>query len=159
MPPTGAVSTPYTRIVLAFLAALVPIIGSLYAGGSFLAEHARAARERSVRKHVQRLVDERIPAAEERAVAWLKRNPGQRSYGPYPELQEYERMLLAAHGIEGEDPTRGDVDVSLAMSSWGTSPRELRRQAVLLATATAGVVLLAMDAIATAAAQAPSGCC
>lgn len=149
----------YPRIVLAFLAALVPIIGSLYAGGSFLAEHVRVGRERRIRQHVQRLVDERMPAAEERAEAWLKQNPGGRSYGPYPELQEYERMLLAAHGIEDKNPTLGDVDVSLAMSSWGTSPRELRRQTVLLITATAGVVLLAMDAMANAAEQATSACC
>lgn len=128
--------------MLALFAALVPIVGSLYAGASFLLEHRSLAAERRIREHVEALVTERQPSAEaraQRAQAWDKQWYLRRG----DELQDFRRVMLAAHGVYGLGPTWTEHGIDLAMSGPKFSHLELRRQRILLVTASVGVALLA----------------
>lgn len=128
--------------MLALLAALIPIVGSLYAGASFLLEHRSLAIERRTREHVEALAALRQPAAAaraQRAKAWDK----QWYQREGEELQDFRRVMLAAHGIDGLGPTWAEHGIDLAMSGPKFSRLELRRQRVVLLTASIGVALLA----------------
>ncbi|WP_188754344.1 hypothetical protein [Microbacterium album] len=131
--------------MLAFLAAIVPILGSLYSGASFLLEHAALRRERRIREHVQKLAYARLTDAEARSAVRSRLEPGV-FHSPYDEVHELQVTLLKAHGLE-RAPSLSEADIALAMSGAPASQAERRRQTVLLVTATIGVVLLAFDAM------------
>lgn len=127
--------------MIAFFAALIPIVGSLYAAGTFLAEQARLAHERRVRERIAPRVRAEHARQLERAKA---KEIGFDEIGLVP--NELERRLLSLNGIEHRRPTFGDVDISVTMSAPLLPASERRRQWVLLISATAGAVLLAVDA-------------
>ncbi|GGD76478.1 hypothetical protein [Microbacterium murale] len=132
--------------MIAFFAALIPIVGSLYAAGTFLTEQARLAHERRVRERIA----PRIWAEHERQMERAKaREIGFDEVSIVP--NEFERRLLTWNGIEHPRPTYGDMDINVAMSAPLLPASERRRQWVLLVSASAGAVLLAIDASVAAA--------
>lgn len=133
--------------MLAFLAAVVPIIGSLYVGCSFLAQQHALVHEQKVRIRIRALVENRYNSELARSNA----RPGPLMYDDaLAERNRFERMLLAANGVTGEGNTWNDVDLQNAMSGTVLPPAERRRQWVLLSTSAAGLILLALDALTRA---------
>ncbi|QRY39423.1 hypothetical protein JVX92_07570 [Microbacterium hominis] len=127
--------------MFAHLDAVVPIAGSVYAGGSFLVEQARVRWEYRTRKRVQALVNERRPAAQARARA---RTGNMMELGS-EEIADFNRVMLAASGLEPATKTIGEFDLDQAMSGTAAAPGEIRRQAVLLLSAVIGVLLIALE--------------
>ncbi len=138
----------YSRNVLAFLAALIPILGSLYAAGSYSIEHAGRRRERRIREHVKDVAWAREPEATARADARDAREPSA-WHSPYDEIEEFEEKLLQAHGLSKTGVSPREIDLALAMSGPVATAIELRRQWVAILTAAVGVVLVAVDAMST----------
>lgn len=133
--------------MLSLLAAVIPVLGSLYVAGSVLVEHAGLAHERRVRERVQALVESHAAGIEARA----KPKDGAPAYMvAMEERNEFERRMLAHNGIVRPRPTFGEFDIRIAMSRDVLSSLERRRQWVLILSAVAGVVLLAIDASAAA---------
>lgn len=129
--------------VLDVLAALVPIGGSLYAGVSFLGEQSRLRWEHRTRAHIAKMVEARRPAAAKRAerVSQYTRV----RITEIPEMSSYRKVLERAHGLPETDTSYRAVGIRMSLSGTAASPGEVRRQAVLLTTALAGVVLLALS--------------
>jgi hypothetical protein len=128
--------------VLAFLAAVVPIIGSLYVAGSYLVEQMRSSNEKRTRYRVAEIANEhynRIRAEQAEGT-----RPADISLAGL-EQQRVKRMLLAANGLDEKGPSYTDVEIQAAMSGHVRSGVELRRQWVLLLSSAAGLVLLAID--------------
>lgn len=135
----------YAQGVLAFLAALLPILASLYAGASFLREQYLLRWERRTRNRIKRLGRERLAGAEARASVRSKRLGVHVS--EYDEVAAFETLMLAAHGLSRPTVTHSDVDLTHSMSATAASPGEIRRQAVLLLGATLGLSILGIDSI------------
>jgi hypothetical protein len=128
---------------LAVLAAVVPICGSLYAGASFLAQQAELAHEMRVRRRIRPLVQKRHDDALSRMQGVSPSDPAWKRIQQQP--YDFERRLLEYNGIRHSRPTLGDFDLATTMSGPVVPPEELKRQWVLLLTAAAGLVLLALD--------------
>lgn len=125
--------------MLAYLAAIVPIVASLYVCLSALGEYARqdhAARvfarlERWQSAEVGKLYDAGLSDQE----ITVRRS----------RIGDRRRMLLELNGV---DPDAGTVAIFNRMADPRPAPRsDVRRQWVLLIGSTAGVILLAVDAI------------
>lgn len=128
--------------MLAYLAAIVPIVASLYVCLSALSEYARrdhdarafARLEQWQTAEVSKLWDAGLPDEEIAA----RRN----------RIGERKRMLLEYNGV---DPDVGTRSMFSRMADPTPAPREdVRRQWVLLLGSAAGVVLLALDSLGTA---------
>lgn len=131
--------------MFAFLAAVVPILGSLYVGTSFLIEQQRLAHELRVRVRILPLVDERHRLNMDRA----RRDTSLGASDTDELLAEraaFQRMMLQANGITGRGKTLGDFDLEHAMSRPVLPAVERRRQWVLLLSSALGLALLALDA-------------
>lgn len=133
----------YARSVLALLAALVPIAGSLYAGGSFLAGMFAVDHELRVRERIGPLVNERYEST--LATAGRYMSVGVAIEAAMAERKRFERLLLDVNGICVPQPTYRDQYISQTMSAPLVPRAERRRQTVLLVTAVIGVILLALD--------------
>lgn len=131
--------------MLTFLAAVIPIVGSLYAAVSYLVEQQHRAHERRVRERVARLVyahyeqfrDEMMAAAKPRGpVDWdaIK-----------AEKNRFETKLLAANGFKSGRITLGEDDLRRTMSGPLVPAVERRRQWVLLLSSATGLVLICVE--------------
>ena len=122
--------------MLAVLAAIVPILASLYAAGSLLVEYAS-------RNHAAR-VAERVWARYNEERAQLRHISGtheKRRAGE--EILARRKLLLEANGL---DPWTGATrDLNETLRPKPMPAVELRRQWVLLLGSAVGVVLLAVD--------------
>lgn len=129
--------------MLSLLAAVIPVLGSLYVAGSVLVEHAGLAHERRVRERVQALVESHAAGIEARA----KPKDGAPAYMvAMDERGKFEERMLAHNGIVRPRPTIGEFDLKISMSGDLLSSLERRRQWVLILSAVTGVVLIAIDA-------------
>ncbi|WP_295839825.1 hypothetical protein [uncultured Microbacterium sp.] len=130
--------------MLAYLAAVVPIIGSLYVGCSFLIQQHALVHEQRVRIRIQPMVEARYERDKKRAAARL-------GVVPFDDLlierARFERLLLEANGVHGAGMTWDDFDLQHSMSGTVLPQAERRRQWVLLASSAVGLVLLAVDAL------------
>lgn len=124
--------------VLAFLAALVPIAGSLWAAGWFLVEQAEVRREYRVRMRVAAMVDAR------RAANGRIRDP-QRIDRARRELEEFRALMLRVNGIDPRHGSYTAMDVEAAMTARVVHTGELRRQWLVLGSAVIGLVLLMIE--------------
>lgn len=132
--------------MLAFLAAVIPIIGSLYAGGSFLVGMVRVDHEMRVRSRIAPIVDGYYERTRDRWKAAAI--DGRMDWDALvAERVRFEHMLLDANGVTTKHPTNRDVYTAQMMSAPLVPRAERRRQAVLLISAVIGVVLLALDTI------------
>lgn len=131
--------------MLALLAAVVPIIGSLYAGLSFLLEQNHLRWEHRTRMRINELVESRSEGAAARADARNLRTKGAET--EIGEMERLRKLLERANGLPDTDTSFRAVDLRFSLSGTAASPGEVRRQATLLLTAAVGVVLLALDII------------
>lgn len=128
----------YDQRMLAVLAAVVPIVTSIYAAGSVLVEHAARGHEARVYARVDRWYRDSCAALdhERLGVEVFNRLSTQ--------LNERRGMLLAANGL---DPTTGTyTHMDRLVVPEARPPAELRRQWALLFGSVVGIVLLALDA-------------
>ncbi len=134
----------YPLLVLAFLAAVVPIIGSLYVGCSFLIQQNALVHEQRVRVRIKPMVEARYERDKEKAAARL-------GVVPFDDLlaerERFERLLLEANGVYGAGMTWDDFDLHHSMSGTVLPQAERRCQWVLLASSAIGLVLLAIDTL------------
>ncbi len=144
MPSCFYQGTSILGIVLAFIAALVPILGSLYAGTTFLIDAARADHERRVRYRIAPLVEAHMEVELSRGSTHGTRR-GLDHEVMSVERARFRRMLLEANGIYAKPPTWGDHDIAVAMSMPLVPKRERQRQTVVIFTAVVGVVLLGLE--------------
>ncbi|MDT0117790.1 hypothetical protein Q9R20_12415 [Microbacterium sp. PRF11] len=127
--------------VLGFLAALVPIIGSLWAGGWFIADQVEARREYRVRMRVANMVEERMQRSYELPSGSPEHHRAQRN------AREFGEMMLRVHGVSLSEASYTSMEVEAAMTHPVESASELRRQWLVLGSAVAGLVFLALDLI------------
>lgn len=121
--------------MLAFLAAVVPILASIYAGGSYLLEATRLSHDARVYVRVKAWYDTQHaqldgqPDAPDKAAALKERR---------------DKMLT----LSGVDPSYGTLGRAGKLTE-PIPPRrvDLRRQWALLLGAIVGVILLAVDQI------------
>lgn len=126
--------------MLSVLAALIPVIGSLYVAASVLLEQRAFKRERRVRERVRPRVAERREWETQRA----RRPDGGVDFDEVGRrVQAWERQLLGYYGVAPR-PTVGDVDLRLSLSG-EIRPQEAVRQWVLIISAVVGVVLIGID--------------
>ena len=130
--------------ILGILAAIIPIAGSLYAAGSFLTQQAALSHEHRVRLRIKPYVQSREADAARRLKGLTAETLEWKRIRAEP--REFERMMLHYNGIDHPGKTWDDVDLAIAMSAPRVPPIELRRQWVLLLSAGAGLVLVAIDA-------------
>ncbi|GAA2953939.1 hypothetical protein [Microbacterium schleiferi] len=124
---------------LGALAAIIPILGSLWVASSFLAEQTHLRHERRVRDRVAVLKTE----GERR---WFYDMPkGNAREAILEDIDDFERRMLAYSGLGLTGLTWRDVGVRDAMTGAPVSSAELRRQWVLLLSAVTGLVLLAIE--------------
>lgn len=134
--------------MLAFLAATVPIVGSLYVALSYLIEKAEVDHEFRVRRRLIPMRDERfhrlLPEAKARAT---------RMNRPFDmdvfmhELDATDDVLYAANGVRPPTSYRMQA-LNASMSRPLPSRRESHRQWILLISSAAGLVLLAFEVMA-----------
>lgn len=121
--------------MLSFWAAVVPILASLYAGGSFLIEAARLGHEVRVFRRIDAWYRAEHAALDGRVHASRLAS----------ELLARRNLLLECNGV---DPTYGTYTrAEMLTGPLPMRPLELRRQWVLLGGAVVGVVLLGMDGV------------
>lgn len=125
------------------LAAVVPIVGSLWAGAWFIIEQLALKREQRARLRVQELgaaYRERIQALN------LPRLNGMHPYQRVDAaVMAYEAQMLRYYGVEPGGMTFAEFDVQTQMSAPVVHRSELRRQVLITMTAAAGVVFLAIE--------------
>jgi len=127
--------------MFAFLAAIVPIAGSLFAAVSVLVEQSKRRSEQSRRRRISARVDAM------RDVARGLRESDREAYETKMEsARELERTLLDAGGLPARKADYGEVEL-LVNSVAPASAAEHVRQWVLIWSALIGVVLLALDAM------------
>lgn len=114
--------------MLTFLAALIPITGSLYVAATVLVEQSRLAHERRVRVRLQDRKGLMQAAGDSDNVA-----------------SAMERRLLELNGISPEPASIGTVMIGASMSGPEMSEQSREGQWVLIFSAVAGVLLLALD--------------
>lgn len=136
----------YPQIVLAFFAAVLPIVGSLYAAFSYLIEKAAVDHEWRVRRRLIPLREERfhrlLPAEKARA-AQMGVEFDMDVF--MHKLDEMDRVLYAANGVRFPASLRVQ-SLNASMTRNRLSVVETRRQWVLLLSSACGLILLAMDA-------------
>lgn len=128
--------------MLAYLAAIAPIVASVYACVSFIAELEQ-------QRHVVRVFD-RIDAwyrPQREALGELLTQPGElrRAERLISELNDRKAMILGYNGVDAKLGTRAYMNTMARPTAVSLS--ELRRQWALLVGSVAGVFLLALDAM------------
>ena len=130
--------------MLAFLAAIIPIVGSLYVATSYLVEQARLAHEHRARHRIVELVEARRVAVSEEVERSTRRvHPDYVN----AEAMRFALVMLRAYGLPEEQGSYTENDVRSAMSGTLESITDRRRQWVLLLSSMVGLVLLAIDAL------------
>jgi hypothetical protein len=127
--------------MLAYLAAIVPIIASIYAAGSLLVEQTRRSHEARAYARIDAFIKARRAELEDERQGLHVLEFNRRSM----QLNERRGILLEASGIDPTTGTHGHVNRILAPTAFPGS--EVRRQWVLLLGSIAGVSLLALDAM------------
>ncbi|WP_100811709.1 hypothetical protein [Microbacterium sp. BR1] len=140
--------------ILAFLAAIIPIGASLYAGASFVIEQTLLARERRMRLALA----PRVQELHERA------RLENRATGSSPDSPEGKRVRAIPHRVRDRILRMHRIPVThlpylvdqvdREMSAGVVSTKELVRQWVLLLSAAVGLILLALDSFIAAGSQA-----
>jgi len=130
----------YDARMLALLAAIVPIIASIYAAGSLLIEHAQRSQDARSYDRVDNLVKAQRRALEAERPSLDVDEFNRRS----TQLNDRRALLLKANGINPATGTYGHMNRIMAPTAFSTA--ELRRQWALLLGSVIGVVLLAIDA-------------
>lgn len=129
--------------MLTFLSTVIPVCGALYAAFSALAERARVKRERAIRLRVAEVCAPLAATASERMGRHAYDSP--EWHRERARADNLRRNLLEAHGLEDTRATYSGMVVDAAMATTAASSLDARRQWVLILSATAGVVLLAID--------------
>lgn len=126
--------------MLAFLAAVVPIVASIYAAGSLLGEQVQRADEARAYARVDGWY-----RAERRALEARRESLDVLVFNRLSnDLNERRGLLLQANGINPATGTYGHMDRIMAPTAF--PPTEVRRQWALLLGSIIGVILLAADA-------------
>lgn len=135
----------YSRIVLAFFAAVIPSSVALVVAIWWMREQSRLRYERRVREKVQVLTNDLT-----RDVEATRRLRGITSNDP--EYWECNQMILRVehewlswYGVPITRPTFGRFDIDISMSGPTVRTSEIVRQWLLICSALAGIVLLALD--------------
>lgn len=138
---------PYPRHVLAVLAAIVPILGALYAAGSYLVTQSGVAHEYRVRRRLIPIRDERFHRLLPEAKARAERMGREFDMDVFiHQLDEMDEVLYTANGVSMPPSIRFQSLVQ-SMSAPIVPREERRRQWVLLLTSAAGLFLLALDSL------------
>jgi hypothetical protein len=130
--------------MLVLMAALVPILGAIYAAASYLMQQARAAHEYRVRRRLMPMRDERY-----HRLLPLEMKRYERMGIPFDmdlflhRLDLTDEVLYRANGISPPPRYRTHA-LNAAMSTPLLSLEERRRQWILLISSAVGVVLLAV---------------
>lgn len=127
--------------MLAFFAAVVPIVASLYAGVSFLVD---LERQRHVVRVYERIDAWYKPQREALGELLMKHDRRLGADRLINELNARKAMLLEANGVDPALGTMGHMNTLAAPAAVPVT--ELRRQWVLLIGSVVGVILLALDA-------------
>lgn len=127
--------------MLALLAAVVPIVASIYAAGSLLVEHAQRSHEARCYDRVDARIRDQQRALEAERPTLDVHVFNRRSN----EILERRKLLLEVNGLNPSTGTWGAMRRVGAPE--GFSAAEVRRQWALLLGSIAGVVLLALDAM------------
>ncbi len=124
--------------MLAFFAALVPVLASLYVAGGTMRDHFAQAHAARVSARIWARYEAEVAAVEDGDPAVSAK---------FQAATERRMMLLESNGV---DPWVGTVR-ALNASAMPPMPStvELRRQWVLLASAVVGVVLLAIELLSS----------
>ncbi len=132
---------PYAQQVLGVAAAVIPIVGSLFAGGWFLVDQVRLRLERKRRFALQPYV--RLAHALEQA---RREEAGPVDWEALRQQQARDTHTLhILVGLHSPLPTTGTHDVDISMSAPIAPTAELVRQWILLSTAVVGLILLALS--------------
>lgn len=123
---------------MGFLAALVPIITSIYAACSFIHEQVELEHEERVRYRVEGHVSARAETLDAEGVPSYS-DEGQQH------LRAFRDRMLGYNGIETRVVTFRDFNILTSMSGNRVSTRELTRQWLLIIGSIAGVVFLSLD--------------
>lgn len=134
---------------LGLFAAIIPIVGSLFCASSFLTEQAHLHHERRVRYRLSSIIEQRRNEVMARLSAQGGPFGGPVYDAMMQEVTAFENRMLRYNGVEPTRPLIVDFNVSVQMSAPALHGRELRRQWILLASATAGLLLLVADAATT----------
>lgn len=126
---------------LGVAAALVPIIGSLWAGCWFLVDQMEARRERRVRLRVAEMVAQKHRELRDQNLRWDLQNAASRR------IDEFREMMLRANGIEPGTATYTGMEVDASMRTPVAPRNELTRQWLVIGSALLGVVFLALDGL------------
>ncbi len=127
----------YAQPMLAFFAALVPIVASLYVGVSFLAQYSRQAHDFRVYTRVDVWHDEQSSTLDTAQLGTAERERQRNA------LRDRRALLLRANEV---DPAIGTLAHFGRMATpTGPAAVDVRRQWALLAGSSIGVVLLAID--------------
>lgn len=127
--------------MLTLLAALIPIAASLYVAVSTLAEQSRLASERRIRIRVAAIVRAQADAVTARARDATDGTPYY--VVAMNENHAFAERMLSYNGI-ATGPTVGEHDINISMSGPEMSLHQRRGQWILILSAVAGVVLLAL---------------
>lgn len=128
--------------MLTLLAALIPIAASLYVAASTLAEQSRLASERRIRTRVAAIVRAQADAVRARARPAADGTPDYMV--AMKENQAFTERMLWHNGIAISGPTVGGHDINVSMSGPELSQHQQRGQWILIVSAIAGVILLAV---------------
>lgn len=126
---------------LGVAAAIVPIIGSLWAGCWFLADQMEARREHRVRIRVAEMVAEKHREVREQNLRW------DRSNAANERIHEFGEKMLRANGIEPGTTSYTDIEVGASMRTPVAPRSELMRQWLVIGSALLGVLFLALDGL------------
>lgn len=131
--------------MLAFLAAAVPIVASIYAGLSFMAEVLEQARAARAYERVEAWFRPRSDALSAESSNPERFGGGDAILRRRNELNARRALLLGYNGINPSTNTYGHLNRLMTPVA---APRgEVRRQWAILLGAIAGVILLALDAL------------
>lgn len=136
----SSLAARYAQRMLAFFAAVVPIVASIYAAGSLLAEQAQQAHDARSYARVDEFIKERRRALEAERPTLDVHVFNRLS----TQLNERRALLLRYNGINPATGTYGHMNRIMAPAAFPST--EVRRQWALLLGSVIGVVLLAIDA-------------
>jgi hypothetical protein len=127
--------------MLAYLAAIVPIVASIYAAGSLLVEHAQRSHDARSYDRIDALIRAQQRALEAERPTLEVHVFNRRSV----QILERRALLLRLSGLDAATGTWGAVRRIGAPEGFSTT--EVRRQWALLLGSIAGIALLAFDAM------------